>query len=153
MSKKEFWFRLGLYIMFGFVIPFTFLVWRFELFKKVSKVSIGGWGLIAVIFAAIFFTSMLKAVRKGLPFSFATQIIEGLCKITIPLIIACVCVYFMQDLMKEMFQFLFVVLICETIGIVVNPFPQWAHENKLETEENKMRNILSSLGIGGEKND
>lgn len=153
MSKKEFWFRLSFYIFFGLIIPFVFLVWRFRLFEKVSKVSIGGWGLIAVIFVAVFFMSLLKAVRKGLPFSFTTQVIEGLCKLTIPLIIACTCVYFMQDLMTEMFQFLCVLTICETVAVIVNPIPQWSHENQLEEQDNRMRGILESLGLGGKKDD
>lgn len=153
MSKKEFWYRFGLYMLFGLVIPFVFLVWRFRLFEKVSKVSIGGWGLIAIIFVAVFFIGLLKAVRKGMPFSFATQVIEGLCKLTIPLIIACSCIYFMQDLMTEMFQFLCILTISETIAVIVNPIPQWSHENQLEAQENKVKSILETLGMGGKKND
>ena len=153
MSKKEFWYRFSLYIFFGLIIPFVFLVWRFRLFEKVSKVSVGGWGLIAIIFVAVFFIGLLKAVRKGMPFSFATQVIEGLCKLTIPLIIACSCIYFMQDLMTEMFQFLCILTVSETVAVIVNPIPQWSHENHLEAQESKVKSILETLGIGGKKND
>lgn len=153
MNKKEFWYRFSVYILFGLLIPATFLIWRFKLFEKVSKVSVGGWGIVAVIFVAIFFISMLKAIRKGMPFSITTQIIEGFCKLIIPLIIACTCIYFMQDLMKEMYQFLLVLILSETVAIVVNPIPQWAHENKIEEQENKLRGIINTLGIGGNKND
>lgn len=153
MNKKEFWYRFSIYILFGLLIPAGFLIWRFKLFEKVSKVSIGGWGIVAVIFVAVFFISMLKAIRKGMPFSITTQIIEGLCKLIIPLIIACTCIYFMQDLMKEMYQFLLVLIVCETIAIVVNPIPQWAHENKIEEQENRLKGIINTLGIGGNKND
>lgn len=153
MNKKEFWYRFSVYILFGLLIPATFLIWRFKLFEKVSKVSVGGWGIVAVIFVAIFFISMLKAIRKGMPFSITTQIIEGLCKLIIPLIIACTCIYFMQDLMKEMYQFLLVLILSETVAIVVNPIPQWAHENKIEEQENRLKGIINTLGIGGNKND
>jgi hypothetical protein len=153
MNRKEFWFRFSLYILFGVLIPAVFLTWRFKLFEKVSKVSVGGWGMVAIIFVAVFFISLLKAIRKGMPFSFATQVIEGLCKLIIPLIIACSCVYFMQDLMKETFQFLCILTVSETIAVVVNPIPQWAHENKVEEQENRFRSVLNSLGIGGGRND
>ena len=69
MSRKEFWFRLGIYITFGAIIPFVFLVWRFKLFGKVSSISIGGWGVVAIVFVAIFFIKLFKAVKKGLPFT------------------------------------------------------------------------------------
>ena len=87
MSKKQFWIRLGLYILFGAVFPFVFLIWRFQLFQKVSGLSIGGWGLIGIIFVAIFFLKLMKAVRKGLPFSLGTQVLEGVCKVIFPFLI------------------------------------------------------------------
>lgn len=138
MTKKEFWIRLSLYIVIGGFLPFAFLVWRFKLFSKVSKLSIGGWGIIAVIFIAVFFIKLIKAVRKGLPFSLVSQILEGLCKIIIPLLIGAFCCYYLKDIMDEVFQFLWVLIVCESAAIVLNPIPKWTHENKTD-------NIIESL--------
>lgn len=147
MSKKQFWIRLGLYILFGAVIPFAFLIWRFQLFQKVSGLSIGGWGIVGIIFVAIFFLKLMKAVRNGLPFSLGTQILEGVCKIIFPFLIAAICVYLFKDMMDEIFQFLCVVIVCEMFAIPLNPIPQWAHENKIEEQTNGMKTMFQSLGI------
>ena len=147
MSKKLFWIRLISYIVIGGGIPLFFLIWRFNLFSKVSKLSIGGWGMIAILFIGIFFIKMMKAIRKGLPFSFGTQILEGMFKVTIPLLIATVVIYVMRNSVEELFQFFFVLLFCETIAMIVNPIPQWAHENKIEEQESSAKRILSSLGL------
>lgn len=147
MSRKQFWARLVLYILFGAILPFIFLVWRFELFQKVSGLSVGGWGLIGIIFVAVFLLKLMKAVRKGLPFSLGTQVLEGVCKIIFPFLIAAVCVYVFKDMMDELFQFLCVVIICEMVAIPLNPIPQWAHENKIEEQTNGVKTMFESLGI------
>ncbi|MBR6515949.1 MAG: hypothetical protein IKT40_03745 [Bacilli bacterium] len=147
MSKKLFWIRLISYAVIGGGIPLFFLIWRFNLFSKVSKLSIGGWGMVAILFIGIFFIKMMKAIRKGLPFSFGTQILEGMFKVTIPLLIATVIIYVMRNSVEELFQFFFVLLFCETIAMIVNPIPQWAHENKIEEQESSAKRILSSLGF------
>lgn len=149
MSKKQFWIRLSIYILFGAVIPFAFLSWRFNLFTKVNKISIGGWGLVAIIFVAGFFIALIKAVRKGLPFSLTTQILEGTCKILLPLLIAALCCYYMQDMMKQVFQFLCVLFVCYMVAIPANPIPTWAHENQKED----FQGYLKSLGIGSDKKE
>lgn len=147
MNKKLFWIRLISYAVIGGGVPLFFLIWRFNLFSKVSKLSIGGWGMIAILFIGIFFIKMMKAIRKGLPFSFGTQILEGMFKVTIPLLIATVVIYVMRNSVEELFQFFFVLLFCETIAMIVNPIPQWAHENKIEEQESSAKRILSSLGL------
>lgn len=153
MSKKMFWIRFALFIFSAFVIPFTFLVWRFKLFSKVSKLSVGGWGVIAIIFGAVFFIVLIKYVRKGLPFSMLSQVLEGICKVLIPILAALLIVDTMKNSMEQMFQFLFVLLFSEMIAIVVNPFPRWIHENKIEFENKRTTTLLETLGILGKKED
>jgi hypothetical protein len=68
-------------------------------------------------------------------------------KVTIPLLIATVVIYVMRNSVEELFQFFFVLLFCETIAMIVNPIPQWAHENKIEEQESSAKRILSSLGL------
>ena len=68
MNKKQFWTRISLYAFIGLIIPIVFLIWRFQLFKKVSTsgIAVGGWGVIVFIIFVVFFSSMLKAIKKGL---------------------------------------------------------------------------------------
>ena len=147
MSKKQFWIRLSFYILIGGILPFLFLVWRFNLFSKVSKLSIGGWGLVAIIFIGVFFIKLIKAVRKGLPFSMLSQVLEGICKILLPLFIAAFIVYYMQDIMDQIFQFLWVLIVCESAAIVINPIPRWSHENKILDIEGSTKTLLTSIGL------
>ena len=147
MSKKQFWSRIVLYILFGAILPFVFLIFRFHLFSKVSTLSIGGWGIVGIIFVSVFFMKLIKAVKKGLPFSLGSQILEGVCKTILPLIIAALCVFFMKDFTTEIFQFLCVLIVCEMVAIVSNPLPQWAHENKIEEQEGNTKKLLETLGI------
>lgn len=155
MSKKQFWIRFGIYAFLGLIIPVIFLIWRFKLFEKVTStgIAIGGWGVVVFIIFIAFFSSMLKAIKKGLPFSFATHVITSLVKVTLPLLASVFIVYLLQDFMKELFQVLCVMLVCETIAAIVNPFPQWAHEHKLDAEEGRLKNLLASLGVGEKKEE
>lgn len=147
MSSKAFISRLAVYIIFGAIIPVAFLCWRFKLFEKVSKVSISGWGLIAIIVISVFFIKLLKAIKKGLPFSFFSRVIGGVCKVTMPLLILTLCSYILQNCMVEVFQFLCVMTISETIAMFVNPLPRWAHENQMIESTKGVRHLLEGIGL------
>lgn len=156
MTIKSFVIRLVLYIIFGAVIPFAFLIWRFDLFStKEGKAAIvaSGWGLIAICFLAIFFIKMLKAIRKGMIFSVYTQIIDAITKTFIPLLIIIAVIYFVGNIQKELFQFLIVLFICNIPAKIIDPIPRWAYENKIEEASIGISKIISSIKtmIGGNK--
>lgn len=145
MNKSEFWIRLLLYILISGLMPAAFLIWRFHLFTTVSKLSIGGWGMVCIIFVAVFFIKLIKAVRKGLPFSYFTQILSIICKEIIPLVTAILVIYCLQDYITEVMQFLIVVTICRLLGGLIDPLPQWAHDNKIEMEKSKIMTIFQAV--------
>ena len=156
MTIKSFVIRLVLYVIFGAVIPFAFLIWRFDLFStKEGKTAIvaSGWGLIAICFLAIFFIKMLKAIRKGMIFSVYTQIIDSITKTFIPLLIVIAVIYFVGNIQKELFQFLIVLFICNIPAQIINPIPRWSYENKIEEASIGISKIISSIKtmIGGNK--
>lgn len=146
-SRKVFWIRLALYILFGGLAPGAFLIWRFDLFSEISSLSIGGWGIVCILFVGLFFLKLLKAVKEGLPYSFGTQCINGICKVVLPLLIALLILYAVQNCVAELMQFLGVVIVCEIIAIPLNPLPKWAHDNGIKEEEGKYRRIAESLGL------
>lgn len=145
MTRKQFWTRLGLYALFGAVLPFIFITFRFNLFGKVTKVNIGGWELVALIFIAVFLLKLLNSVKKGLPFSMLSQILNGLVKVILPLILALIISYYFKDSMDYLAQFLCVLVICESVAIIVNPLPRWAHENKLEEDKATLKEVISTI--------
>lgn len=149
-NKLLFWSRFCIYILVGYATPIFFLMWRFELFKKISKVSIGLWELIIfiIIFAAVI--KLIQYVKKGLPYSLLTQVLNGVTKVILPLIICLVIVIAFKssaDKLNLLVQFLVVLIACECVAIVANPFPKWIHDNHLEEQENQFRKVFETLGI------
>ena len=57
----------------------------------------------------------------------------------------------MQDVMKELFEFLVVLIFCETGAILLNPIPQWAHENQKEEQNDSIKFFIETLGLSKEK--
>ena len=131
-EKRNFIIRLILYIFFGFAVPGAFLVWRFQLFKKVSKLSIGGWGIIFILFAIIFFWKLISSLRKGMNFGFAKQCLNGICGTLFPIMMLIVVCSLLDSWMEELIEFLSVTLICQIIAIPINPIPKWRYENNIE---------------------
>ena len=64
--KTVFWARFILWTILSCVLPFAFIVWRFDLFHTISKVQIGGWGLIAIIIVAVFVFTVIRYVKLAL---------------------------------------------------------------------------------------
>ena len=128
MTKKQFWIRLPLFILFACIIPFVFIAWRYKIFHKVSNISLSGWGLIGILIIVIFVIYLVKSVEKIKKWSLTKQIFVGVFKIIVPLL----CLYFGLRCIKEsvdlFMQALVVVIFSEMIAIVINPIPQ-AQEN------------------------
>lgn len=131
MTKKEFWIRFSLFAVFACILPFIFIAWRYSIFKKVSSISLNGWGLIAILIVILFVRYVAKVVEKQKKWSMSKQIFLGVLKVLVPL----VCLYAGLTAMKSnidlFLQSLLVVIICETIAIPVNPLPKWQMENDI----------------------
>lgn len=121
------------------------MIWRFELFNKISTISIGGWGLVCIIFSAVFIVKLAKQVKKGLPYSFFTQILNGIIKIVIPLITATLCLFAIKNCINEAIEFMICLTMCEIIAIPSNPFPKWIHTASENEEINKYKKIYSAI--------
>lgn len=147
MSKERaiFWIRMILFIGFSLIVPLAFLVWRFELFKTVSKVSIGGWGLVLIIFFIVYLWKLVSSVRKGMKFGLPKQILDGLCGTTIPLFASYWILWWLSGNIQELVQFLLVLTISETIAIPINPIPKWQHENHKEITDMTLTQIISKI--------
>lgn len=145
MSKKQFWIRLSLYILLGAIIPVAFLIWRFELFHKVSDIKLSGWGLITIIFIVIFFSKLIKTAKKGLPYSQTVQIFNAISSVFLPLFLVTMCLSMMEGLMKQLFQFVLVLAICETAASMINPIPIWAYQNNIELQTKSLKDLFSAI--------
>lgn len=147
MSKKEFWIRFPIYLLFYLILPAGYLLFRFNLFKKITTYSIGGWGLIFIFFGTISLIRLIRAVRKGLPFSYMSVVLTGLCKSIIPLAGITVGLYLMRNAMPQMIEFMVVLTSCQFLALLINPIPRWAYENHLGEEGYKLKTVLQSAGL------
>ena len=149
-NKLVFWSRFCLYVLIGYAAPIFFLAWRFELFNKISKIKIGLWELIIVFIILVGFIKLIQYVKKGLPYSLLTQVLNGIAKVIIPLMVCLIIVNAFKnsgDKLNYLVQFLVFLIACETVAIVVNPFPKWIHDNHLEEQEHQFRKVFESLGV------
>ena len=152
MSKKMFWVRLLAYVVVGGLLPLTFIAFRFDLFEKVSTLSISGWTLISmltvfIVFSFVFFMKLVKGVRDGLPFSYGTQLLNGLYKVIIPMLMAALILYYLKDSVDKVIQLFVVAIPCEMVAIAINPIRTWAHDNKLDEQGTNLRTVLESAGL------
>jgi hypothetical protein len=129
MNKKIFIIRAIAWSIFACILPVVFIGWRYDIFKQVSKVSLSGWGLIAIIIIFAFLYAFIKYIRAGLgPWSMLKQVLNGVFKVLLPLLILLLICMAIKSNIEYFIQALGCVLICETIAIPVNPFPQWVYE-------------------------
>lgn len=138
---KVFIARLTGYVMFGLVFPFSFLVWRFGLFQQTSKLNIGGWGIVAIIFAAVFFAKLLKQAGDCVESVLVKQIFQAIGRVFIPLLAVTLCLYAVGDFWKELINFFIILTICEPVAYVLNPFPEYIKEKDEKKEDSKILKV------------
>lgn len=131
--RQVFWMRMGFWALFACILPVSFIVWRFDLFSK--KPSIGGWGIVVIIIVAVFVLSLIKYVKAGMKFSLVKQVINGVCKVIIPLLVAVLMLECLKNEIDLAIQVLTITITCECIAIPLNPLPQWAYDNRNEEIE------------------
>lgn len=136
-ERKKFIIRFIAWILLAFVAPAGFLAWRFKLFEVTEevRVKIGGWGFVLILFTMIFMLYLFNQLRKGMKPSIGKQVVDGICKVTIPLTLCTFMVYWMSGCFEELLEFLVVLTIFETIALPINPLPKWMLENKIEQGE------------------
>ncbi len=145
-DKKVFIARTILFCIFGCILPFVFIAWRFEIFSNGgSHISLTGWGIIGIMIVFFFVLYCLKILKNSIPFSMTYQILSGLIKVILPLLLVYLVVNAIEGSIHQFKQALFVVIICESVAIVVNPFPKYMHDKGIEKAENLMDMFITKF--------
>ena len=142
-DKKVFIARVILFCIFGCILPFVFIAWRFQIFSNGGGVSLTGWGIIGILIVFFFILYCLKILKNSIPFSMTYQILSGAIKVILPLILLLLLVNALEDSIRQFKQALIIVIGCEAIAIVVNPFPKYMHDKGIEKTENLMDTFIS----------
>ena len=139
--KTVFWTRFVFWTLLACVLPFIFIVWRFELFQPISKIQIGGWGIIAIVIVAVFAFAIIRYIRLALSakYSLISQCLSGFCKIIIPLCVIMVILYNIKSNIDLFLQVMGVVTVCEAVAIPINPLPKWAYECQKEVRDGESK--------------
>lgn len=139
--KTVFIIRLILWTTFACVLPCAFIAWRYGIFTKASQLHLSGWGAIAIVIAVVFTIKVIKYFYKGMKPGFLKQCIHGFCSIILPLLILLIVVVAIRDSLDLFIQALGCVIICELIGIPLNPFPAWLEKRKQEDGKEHVESI------------
>lgn len=145
--KTVFWLRFALWTLFSCVLPFLFIIFRFEIFPSISKMRLSGFGVIAIVIVAFFVFAILRYIRIALSaeYSLIGQIINGFCKIIIPLIAALLILNSVKSSVDLMMQALGCVIACEAVAIPFNPLPKWAYERQKDVRAEERKEAFDYL--------
>lgn len=146
-EKTIFLIRFIAFVIFACALPFAFIAWRFGLFSQSqgSGVALSGWGVVAIIVVLIFAIYVLRMLKLGQPFSLFSQIVSGLVKVILPLVICLLVLRAMKNNIDAMIQALTCTIICEMVAIVVNPLPKWVEDNHIERESLKVSALFNKF--------
>ena len=139
--KTVFTIRLILWAAFSAILPFIFIAWRYGIFKSTSKISLSGWGIIGVIILVVFIITLVAYLYKGMKPGLAKQCIGGFVKIILPLVILLLFVVEIKNHIQVTYQALSCVIICELVGIPLNPFPDWLEKRRVEQGKEKAETL------------
>ena len=145
--KAFFWIRFGLWSLCACVLPFLFIALRFEIFKSVSKLQFGGWGIIAIIVVAVFTFTVVKYVRLALnaKYTLTGQILNGICKVIIPLLVLLAVLYCVRDSVIATVKVLGIIIFLEAVAIPLNPLPKWVYEKQKDVKESERKETVDYL--------
>lgn len=135
--KTVFIVRFILWATCAAILPFIFIAWRYDIFSPASKLKLTGWGFIAIIIVAIFLISLIKYIYKGLKPGLAKQCIFGFASIILPLVILYLLINSIEGNVDLFKQALGCVILCEAVGIPLNPFPAWLAKRQEENDKQK----------------
>ena len=144
-ETKKFWIRFSSWLTVAYIFPALFLIFRFDLFSQTTKLKVGGWGVVFIIFTYIFFKYIINTIRKGMPEGVTKQTLDGVSRVTLPLVVIAFITYWLSNLIDELLQFEIILIICETSAFAINPFPKWKKDNKIEDEAMSFDKFLKML--------
>ena len=145
--KSTFWTRLVLWTVLSWVLPCAFIVWRFQLWRKVGQIQIGGWGIVAIILTAVFIFTIIRYVKMAFSnrYTLIGQLLSGFCKIVVPLLAMTLILYSVKDSINLMIQVMGCVTICEAVAIPFNPLPKWAYEKQKDVRIGERKETFDYL--------
>ena len=141
-NKLYFWIRFGVWVLCSLVIPIGFINYRYELFTRVSKVSVSGWLLLIGVIVFVFSIILVRYILHSKKYSYFKQIIKGAVGLILPLGFIIYCLYCSRETIEQLIQVLCVCCLSWTVAIAVNPMPKWTYEQSKGEQEEFINYVL-----------
>ena len=143
--KSVFLTRAFAWAVFAAGLPFSFIAWRYGIFKPEGSMAISGWGVIGIVILGVFFISLFRYIKQGMQMGIVKQCIIGFCKIIIPLLIVLLVVHEIKSNVDLFEKALIVTITCEMIAIPINPFPVWLEQRRIEKNLTEQESVFGVL--------
>ena len=145
--KTIFWIRFVLWFACACGLPFFFIAWRFELFHSISKLNIGGWGILAIFIVVVFLFVLIRYVKLlfNTKYSLLAQCLNGFCKIILPLLTLLLIFKSSKDNIDILLQVLGVIIVCEAVAIPINPLPKLVYEKQKDVKAEERKETVDYL--------
>lgn len=151
-EKQIFWTRFAIWILFSLVAPIGFINYRYNLFGKVSKVSLSGWFLLVGVILFVFTIILIRYVLHSRKYSYAKQIIKGVITLILPLLFVIYCLYCAKNTIEQLIQVLSFCTLSWCVAICVNPMPKWTY-NQSKGEQEEFINYVLDKRVERKTND
>lgn len=146
--KTVFTIRFVFWAIFSAGLPFAFIAWRYGIFKAASKMQLSGWGMIGILLLAVFIITLIKYAYKGLKPGFLKQCLTGLVSVILPLVVLYALISSIESDIALFKQALGCVILCEMIGIPLNPLPGWLEKRRIEQKKTDAESVSDILWDG-----
>lgn len=141
-EKAWFWIRFASWVLFSLVMPILFINYRYQLFSKVSKVSLSGWCLFIGVIVFVFSIILVRYVLHSAKYSYLKQVIKGAVFLILPLLFVIYCLYCCRDTIDQLIQVLSFCCLSWVIAIAINPMPQWVYNQSKGEQEDFINYVL-----------
>lgn len=141
-EKQIFWTRFAIWILFSLVAPIGFINYRYNLFGKVSNVSLSGWFLLVGVIFFVFTIILIRYVLHSRKYSYVKQIIKGVITLILPLLFVIYCLYCAKNTIEQLIQVLSFCTLSWSVAICVNPMPKWTYDQSKGEQEEFINYVL-----------
>jgi hypothetical protein len=140
-NKNIFILRLIAFIIL-MLTPIIYLVCKYNLFTTVNSMTIGSWGIIAIIITAIAIGIFLKYILFGKKWAYRKQIVKGVLVVGLPLGTITLILVYASSYLTQLHDFFEILTICRLVAYIVNPLPEWTYQKSLGEQEDFLNYVL-----------
>lgn len=151
-KKKLFIIRLVIFIAL-LLVPPIYLMFRYDLFKKVSHLNIGGWGIMAIVLCAFGIFIALRYLIKGKKYAYWKQVVKAVLYVLVPCFTMYLVIYISQEYLNRLLELMIVFMVSYFSALCINPLPEYTYEQSKGEFESWVNYALDNREKAKEQNE